>query len=733
MNAPAKRMLERDRPASYQTLQQLVVAATEAIEPPERLTVSEAAKKYVKIKEKNYSGPWLEDKTPYLTEPQDVLTSLDYTGMVFVGPARTGKSQMWLNWMSHSAICDASDMMLVQISQGRAREFSLSDLRKHFRNSPDVSAKLVPGRVNDNVYDKTFISGMRVTIVHPSINEFSGKTVGRNWAMDYDRLPLSIDGEGDAWTLLSKRAETLGRYGMTVVESSPGFDVNDAKWIPQSPHEAPPCEGILSLYNMGDRRRRQWECPQCHGKFEPDFSLFNYPDSADPHEAAEAVTMICPHDGFPMTPDMRHELEHGGRWIREGEIWLPDGTVTGTPRRSDIASFWLKGPSAAFNTWPKLVLSYLNAKADFERTGSEEKLRAVTNTSFGLPYTPKRLEAGRMPDELKARAHNYNVRGEVPPGVRFLMTTIDVQAGGRPAFVVHTFGIAPVQMEGGAWSFDIYHVDMWKITKSRRLDADGERKPIDPAAYKEDWHVLIDEVIEREYPLGDGSGRFMKSRLVACNSGGAASAAAVRLNKALDGPTVSVTSNAYDFWRYLRLHDPEQRGYHGKFHLLKGEPHRSAGLIHRTLPDSQQKDKFAIARGDVPVWAINSNPAKDQVAALLGRTEPGGQIHFPQWFEEDGSPENIDWLYTQLTAEVREAAGWRNVARRKNEALDLLAYCLAFFWHPSIRADKKDFWINPPPWAEEWERNDHVIRAGGVTTAPPAEAPSLADLGAALG
>lgn len=733
MNAPTKRLLVRDRPASYQTLEELAAAATVALAPPERLTVSEAAAKYVRIKEKNYSGPWSSDKTPYMVEPQDVLTSLDYTGMAFIGPARTGKSQTWLNWLAYSAKCDAADMMLIQMSQARAREFSLSDLRKLFRASPEVAAELVPGRVNDNVYDKTFISGMRVTIVHPSINELSGKTSGRNWAMDYDRLPSSIDGEGDAWTLLAKRGETLGRYAMTVIETSPGFPVTDAKWIAESPHEAPPCEGGLSIYNSGTRARWQWGCLQCNHKFEAEFSMFVYPDSRDFREAAEAVVLPCPSCGYPMTPDMQHHLNLDGRWIKEGELWLPNGSIEGRPRRSDIASFWLKGPAAGFNTWPKLVLAYLNAKEDYDKTGSEEKLKAVTNTSLGLPYTSKALETGRLPDELKRRAKPYNVRGEVPEGVRFLITTIDVQAGGRPAFVVHTFGIAPVQMAGGAWSFDIYHVDMWKITKSRRKDEDGERKLIDPSAHREDWMILIDEVIEREYPLGDGSGRTMRAKLVACDSGGAASATAVRLNAALDGPVVSVTSNAYDFWRYLRLNDPEQRNLHMRFHLLKGEPSRTAPSIHVTYPDSQKKDRYAIARGDVPVWAINSNVVKDQSSNMLGRSEPGGQIHFPTWFDDDGNPENIDWLYSQLTAEVRLPAGWRNNARRKNEAWDLLAYCVAFLNHPAIKIDRIN-WESPPAWATEWSQNDHVRSADGVPIIPsPAEGRrALSDLGGSL-
>ncbi|MEL6272809.1 MAG: terminase gpA endonuclease subunit, partial [Chloroflexota bacterium] len=560
------------------------------------------------------------------------------------GMIPTHNSQMWLNWMTHTALYDSADMMLLQMSISRAREFSLSDWAKLFRNSPDVRAKLVPGRQNDNVYDKTFTSGMRVTVIHPSAKEMAGKTIGRTWEMDYDRIEDDIDGEGDAWTLMSKRGQTLGRYRMNVAESSPSRDVSDPKWLPNTPHEAPPCTGILAKYNEGTRARWYWDCPSCHGKFEGDFKLLTYPEHGSPMERAEQVTMVCPHNGCILTPDMQYELNLGGRWIHEGETWNEDGTVTGVRRKSPVLSYWLKGPAAAFTTWNELVLKYLNAQEDYERTGSETALKAVVNTDLGLPYVPKSIEAGRLPEQLRARAFAYNTRGTVPAGVRFLITTIDVQAGGRPSFVCHTFGIAPVKQSEGQWSVDIYHIDMWKITKSRRLDEDGHPKLIDPASYKEDWHLLIDQVIERKYPLADGSGRVMAVKLVACDSGGAPSQTAARLNAALDGPKVSVTSNAYDFWRFLR-DDPDGRSLQRRFHLLKGEPSRSAPVIHVTYPNSQQKDKWAIARGDVPVWAIESNDAKDRASNRIGREEPGGSVQFPRWYDDEGNEEDINWLY----------------------------------------------------------------------------------------
>ena len=144
-----------------------------------------------------------------------------------------------------------------------------------------------------------------------------------------------------------------------------------------------------------------------------------------------------------------------------------------------------------------------------------------------------------------------------------------------------------------------------------------------------------------------------------------------------------------------------------------------------------------IARGDVPVWLINSNQVKDQVSNMLGRTDPGGRVHFPQWFDSEGAPIDIDWLYTQLTTEVRDSRGWSNPSRRKNEALDLLAYAVAFLRHPDIRILQID-WSDPPGWAQvDWDANDLVFStADGMRFAPEASGepgPSLSDLADSLG
>jgi len=664
----------------FDSLEDMIAGAADTIRPPDRLSVSEAAAKHRWIDNPgNYVGPYNNERTAYMIEPGNVLTSQEYTGMVFVGPAQCAKTELVNDWITHTGICDPADMMIVCPTMAAARDFSKRRLQRLFRDTNELRARLVPGRNNQNVLDVTFRSGMLLTLAHPSISELSGKPIPRLWLTDFDRMDEDVDGEGNAFDLSKKRATTFGRFGMCVAESSPGFAVENPRWIRSTPHEAPPTKGVLALYNRGDRRRYQWRCPHCEEAFEPEFKYLVWPETGDDLHKAENAEMECPRCAGRITHSMKDKLNREGRWVRDGMKWEKDGSMSGTPSRSDIASFWLKGVAAGFATWKVLVLNFLKASEEYEKTGSEEALKTTVNTDQGEPYTYKSTLAERLPEELKARAENWGGDANspvVPEGVRFLTAAVDVQAGSRPSFVVHVYGHG---------NNDVWHIDMFKIRKSKRQDEDGDAAIIDPAAYPEDWDVLIEQVIERTYPLNDFSGRVMQMKMVCCDSGG----------------KEGVTANAYDFWRRLR-DDEHDRKHHLRFQLVKGDPTKQNNARYRiTTPDSQRKDRKAIARGDVPVAMINSNQMKDQVSAMLGRTDPnGGMVHFPFWAE--------DWLYTQLTAETRTPKGWVSISQKRNEALDLLYYALALNLDKRIHAEHID-WSDPPSWAAEWDKNDLVF------------------------
>lgn len=682
---------------TYFSVEEMFRAVAEAIRPPERLTVSQAAEKYRRLNNPgHYVGPWDNDMAPYLVEPMDVLTSEEHTGMIFVGPARTGKSDMFFNWLAHTAICDPADMMLIHMTQNTARDWSQGDLRKAFRHSPELGNRVMPGRQNMNVHDIRFLSGMRLLVKWPTITELSGKTIPRGWAMDYDRMPPDIDKEGNVYDLLAKRGTTFGRHAMFAAESSPGYEIENPRWLPTTPHEAPPTQGILALYNRGDRRRRYWLCADCHMPFEPDFHLLKYPDSEDHVEASEMVTLDCPYCGYSHTHDPgpgqpgKNELDQNGYWVKDLQKIYKNGVIEGPGVKSPIGSFWLKGPAAAFVSWQSLVFKYLKAIEEYEKTGSTEALKVVVNTDHGNPFLPPTLDVDRTPEELRARARELGEK-VVPENCRFLIATIDVQKN-RFEVAVWGFGVS----ENLTW--DVYLIDRFPIKKSRRANEDDPTlfEWVAPGSYIEDWQILVDEVIEKTYPLGDDSGRHMTIKAIGCDSGG----------------SEGVTPKAYDFWRWLR--DEHGGGHHARFQLLKGASSREAPRVKLAYPDSDRKDRKAGARGEIPLLEINPNLMKDQINGILGRTEAGNQVHFPKWLP--------NYVYSELCAEVRNSKGqWERPGKARNETWDLLAYAVAVAVSARHARIEMIDWENPPAWAEEWDDNPMVFRPEEQTAAfaPP--------------
>ncbi|AGH31458.1 terminase large subunit [Loktanella phage pCB2051-A] len=693
----------------YQSIEAMLLSTAAAIRPPERLSVSEAAEKYRIVNNPgSYVGPWMNSTAPYLVEIMDMLQSTDVTAVIFAGPARCGKSDIFFNWLEYTAICDPADMMVVHMKQATARDWSIGDLRKTFRSNPALNDCVVPGRQNMNVHDIHFMSGMRLLVKWPTITELSGKTVPRVWFMDYDRMDNDVDQEGPPFDLGRKRTQTFGRYGMTVAEASPGYEVEKAGWRGETPHEAPPTKGILSLYNRGDRRRLYWFCASCSEPFEPDFKHLDYPDLDDHMSAAAQATMACPMCGFKHTHEAgpgqpgKHGLNQKARWVPDGMTIMPDGELVGTPARSDIASFWLKGPAAAFATWQELVFKFLKAMEAYEKTGDAGALKATINLDQGLPYTPIALSGDLLPEMLEDRADPMTEHGFVAPDIRFLIASIDVQ---KNHFVVQVMGVKP---DG-----DVVIVDRFSIKQSRRRSDDDSSQFlwVNPATYLEDWKILIEEVIEKTYELDDGTGRHMMIKAIACDSGG----------------KEGVTVKAYEFWRYLR--DEHEGDHHARFQLVKGASNKEAPRVRITYPDAERQDRKAAARGQVPVMMINTNMLKDMVYAMLMRTEPGGgMVTYPNWLPS--------WFYSELVAENRTAKGWEKPSSStRNEAFDLMVYAMAIALHQRFGNLENIDWAEPPIWAEGWDENSMVFSPSDEARPYESKAPSydLAALGEGLG
>jgi phage terminase large subunit GpA-like protein len=629
----------------------------------------------------------------------------------------THNTVMGLNWVSHTVKTDPADMLYVHMDRENARKWSNGDLNRFLMASTAIKTEQLTARQYDNTFDKTFKSGMRFLLTYPTASNLSGITVGRVGFIDYDRMDDDVDGEGNPFDLGSMRTTTFGRFAMTYAESSPNpnKEIQDPRWMPATPHQAPPIRGIFEIYNRGDRRMLYWKCLHCGCWFLPKFACLDWGGRSDPMEARENTVMVCPTSGCVIEPKHKDALNLGARWLRDGEALTSDDVLYVLPgqkvARSSIASFWLLGPQAAYQPWGQLVEKYLRALIALGETGDDGPLRKTVTTDQGMYYIPQGRLSDLSPEILKQQAEDWGSTPEnptVPEGVRFLIAAADVQ---KTAFVCQVHGFC----ENG----DVIVVDTFKLRLSYRTNSNGDRLPIEPHAFSEDWQVLR-ELMDRSYELADGSARRMKVRATAADSGG----------------HEGVTGHAYNFWRGLK-----KTGDHRRFILVKGGSTPTAPLARTIWPDSAQKEKLAVAKGDVPVVLFQSNTLKDRVQLLLNRRvrpsegdEPsvGGMLRYPDWVE--------DWFFKQFTAEIRTEKGWENTRKKRNEVFDLAYYAIGVAFRPIEKdvpflhfgADRLRW--NETNWAMHWDFNELVFSTREDAPQKPAspKSRSLADLGSKL-
>lgn len=663
----------------------IMADAAEALRPPKRIRVSEGAARYLTISQPGgYSGPWSPEETPYMVQPMDTLASRTHEAVVFVGPARTGKTMGLLDgWVAHAVVCDPGDMLVVQMTQEKARDYSKVRIDRAIRHSPELRRRLSPGGHDDNTHDKLFRHGMWLKIGWPTATQLASSDYRYVALTDYDRMPDNLDGEGSAFGLGLKRTTTFLSRGMCLVESSPGREIKDPRWRPATAHEAPPCTGILGIYNRSDRRRWYWPCPNCNGFFEarPGLELFKtLPSELDLLEmvrtadlsglADEHQNICCPRCGALVEPRHKAEMLAMGDWLADGQRFDGQGRVTGDPVQSSIAGYWLGGVAAAYQNWRSLVLRYLQGLREYVLIGSEQTLKNTVNTDQGAPYLPRNLaNEGTIGDALAERVESAE-RYIVQPGVRTLLAAVDVQGGKGARFEVGVIGYG---RDGERWV-----VDRYALRKAERLGPDGKPASVDPAAFPEDWDLLTRRVLNSTYRLPDG--RELRVHCLAVDSGGE------------DG----VTEQAYDWWRRLK-----RDGLHRRVRLIKGASGTSAPRVEKRYPDTRGRKNRGASAGDVPVLFINTNLIKDAVWNALQRPAPGpNYVHIPDWLP--------NWAIEELTAEVRTDGKWQKITGRRNETWDHLVYAHALW----IRlGGERMNWDAPKPWAAAWDRNSNIMSA----------------------
>jgi phage terminase large subunit GpA-like protein len=661
----------------YATGIDVVLGALQSLLPPERVSVADyaARNRWLANSGGGYVGLWSHTQAPFLTEPMDVLTSPDFLSCAIVGPGQCGKSEIPQNWLLQSACTDPGDMLWYSATEFLVSSFVKTRINPMIEMHDGLRDRLGKSSAENSLSFKRFGS-MGVQFLPGTHSTMISKSAPRIVGDEWDAICQAV---GDAKTLLDVRRQTFGNDSMLLAMSHPDLarDLDERGWT----------DGIMAMFRDSDRRLWFWECPECGAFSSPNptaarVMTLHYDVEAPIDEIADMTRLVCPVNGCLIEDHQRRAMNLTGRWVGKGQSIDEQGIVTGELIRRDTAGFWIVGIMSPFilGGIGALASRRVQAERDFEVTGENTSLKQVMIKQWGIPLERRRRVGEIDANAIADRAEPSLNLGEVPNGVRFITCGIDVQPN-RFEILTRGWGI-----RGESWIVDF-----------RRVEADTS---VSPSA----WDDLIEFALGTQWPLADGSGRFMRARLAGFDSAGAP----------------GVTQQAYDAWRRARSRRVARNL--GKLDgrdcwtlmPLKGASGPQAARLQVVYPDSARKDRTAGAFGQVPLGVFNPNLFKDDLGGQLDRIEAGAwAVHIPAALRSASSPHA--W-FEQLVAERRLANGtWRKISpNARNEAIDLMVanHVLAF-----LTGINRIDWARPPVWAAEWDINSNV----GVI-APPAPA-----------
>ena len=434
-------------------------ALMEGLRPEQPLTVSEWADKHRRLSSKASAepGPWRTNRTPYLREPMDCLSSISSVQrVVMMFAAQTGKTEAGANWLGYVIDHAPGPMLLVQPTVEMAKRLSKQRLESLITETPVLAEKIAPSRSRDSgntMFAKDFPGGMMLLTGSNSATGLRSTPCRYIFCDEIDAFPSDVDGEGDPVSLAEKRATTFARRKILLTSTPTVKDFSR----------------IEAEYERSDQRRFYVPCPCCSVMQWLKWPQLKW-ENNEPATAAYECE-VC-HERFA-------EI-HKPAMLRNGE-WRATA-----PSNGKTAGFQLSGLYSPLGwlSWADMVDDFLRAKTD------APMLKSFVNTRLAETWEED-FASKVSADGLLDRCEHYEA-AMVPEGGLALTVGVDVQDN-RLAISVWAWG-----REEEGWLLD--HQEIY---------GDPSRQEL--------WKQL-DEVVLREWPHAVGPA--MRPDVVAIDSGG---------------------------------------------------------------------------------------------------------------------------------------------------------------------------------------------------------------------
>jgi phage terminase large subunit GpA-like protein len=366
----------------------------EGLRPEQPLTVSEWADRYRKLSSKASAepGPWRTDRTPYLREPMDCLSSESpVQRVVMMFAAQTGKTEAGSNWLGYVIDHAPGPMLCVQPTIEMAKRLSKQRLESMITETPCLAAKIAPARSRDSgntMFSKEFSGGIMLMAGANSATGLRSAPCRYLFADEVDAFPSDVDGEGDPVALAERRTTTFARRKILLTSTPTVKDFSR----------------IEAEYERSDQRRFYVACPCCS-----EMQWLKWGQLKWEQSKPETVLYQCQKCREKFPERHKPQMLAGGEWRATA------------PGNGKTAGFQLSGLYSPLGwcSWEQLVDDFLRAKGD------APALKAFVNTRLAETWEEDYAAAVNA-EGLMAKRLAYQP-GTCPEGVVLLTAGVDVQ------------------------------------------------------------------------------------------------------------------------------------------------------------------------------------------------------------------------------------------------------------------------------------------------------------------
>jgi len=362
---------------------------------PINLSVSQWADEFRLLSSKASSEPgkWRTDRTPYLREILDSLSSNNsIEQVVFMKGAQLGATEAGNNWLGYIVDLVPGPAMMVQPTVDMLKRLTKQRLDPMFSETPTLANKVMEKKSRDSqntLFLKEFPGGLLLLAGANSPTGLRSAPIRYLFLDEIDGYPADCGGEGSPIKLAEARTRTFKRNRKIFLVSTPTEERTSQ---------------IEPAFLSGDQRYFFVPCPHCN-----EYQKLVFDNLRWEKNNPDKVFYSCCKCGEAINEGSKNTMLAAGKWIPTAET-----------KNKKLRSYHLNSlySPLGWYSWSDIARDWEEAQ------GNVLKLKGFVNTVLGETWKDK----GESPEWefLYRRKEDYQP-GTIPDGVLFLTAGVDVQ------------------------------------------------------------------------------------------------------------------------------------------------------------------------------------------------------------------------------------------------------------------------------------------------------------------